>query len=268
MREHERMAPEQEGFEALLRQARADPDVLGVVLSGSHAQGLANPWSDYDVRVILRDEAEDSTPTRYQEDAYPNVDQRVMSLRDLAAYAGWDTPFAWDRYSFAHAQVLVDRTGIVSALVAEKGRIAAEHRSPYVRTELDAFINSVYRSLKCTRKGNSLCARLEASEAVLHGLVVIFAFEGRIRPYPVSLAHELRAYPLQTFPMTGDDLLQLIAAIVELAMPLRCNTCSRGSWIMPGRADMAMSSIPEGVISPGCRPPQVAAARTRGLAPT
>jgi Nucleotidyltransferase domain len=215
MREHERMTPEHEGFEALLRQARTDPDVLGVVLTGSHAQGLATPWSDYDVRLILRDKAEDGTPTRYQEAAYPNVDLRVMSLRDFAAYAGWDTPFAWDRYSFAHAQVLADRTGIVSVLVEEKGRIAAEHQFPYVRAALDAFINSVYRALKCTRKGNTLCARLEVSEAVQHGLSVIFAFESRIRPYPVALAHELRAYPLQTFPMTGDDLLHLIAAIVE-----------------------------------------------------
>ncbi len=205
MREHERMAPEHEGFDALLRQAREDPDVLGVVLTGSHAQGLATPWSDYDVRVILRDEAEDGTPTRYRADAFPNVDLHVMSLRDFAAYAGWDTPFAWDRYSFAHAKVMADRTGIVTALVEEKGRIAAEHQSPFVRSSLDAFINSVYRSLKCTRKGNTLCARLEASEAVQHGLAVIFALEGRIRPYPVVLAHELREYPLQTFPITGDD---------------------------------------------------------------
>src|ERR671913_248892 len=133
MREHERIAPEHEGFDALLRQAREDPDVLGVVLTGSHAQGLATPWSDYDVRVILRDEAEDGTPTRYQTDAFPNVDLRVMFLHDFAAYAGWDTPFAWDRYSFAHAKVMADRTGVISALVEEKGRIPAEYRSPYVR---------------------------------------------------------------------------------------------------------------------------------------
>ena len=209
------MAPEHEGFEALLRQVRADPDVLGVVLTGSRALGLATPSSDYDVRVILRDEADDGTRTRYPEDAYPNVDLRLMSLRDFAAYAGWDTPFAWDRYSFAHAQILIDRTGVISAFVAEKGCIPAEHQSAHVGTALDAFINSVYRSLKCTSKGNALCARLEASEAVQHGLTVIFALEGRIRPYPVALDHELREYPLQTFPMTGGDLLQLIAAIVE-----------------------------------------------------
>jgi hypothetical protein len=209
------MAPEDDGFEALLRQARADPDVLGVVLTGSHAQGLATPGSDYDVRVILRDEAEAGTQNRYPAEAFPNVDLHVMSLREFVAYAGWDTPFAWDRYSFAHAQVLEDRTGVISDLVAEKGRIPAEHQSSFVRAALDAFINSVYRARKCTRKGNTLCARLEASEAVQHALAVIFALEGRIRPYPGSLEHELRAYPLQTFPMTGDELLRLIAAIVE-----------------------------------------------------
>ncbi len=215
MRGNERMAAGGDGFEALLRQAREDPDVLGVVLTGSHAQGLATPGSDYDVRVILRDEAGIGTQTRYPAEAFPNVDLRVMPLREFVTYAGWDTPFAWDRYSFAHAQVLEDRGGVVRALVEEKGRIPAQQQSSFVRAALDAFINSVYRALKCARKGNTLCARLEVSEAVQHALAVIFALEGRIRPYPGSLEHELRTYPLQTFPMTGDDLLRLIAAIVE-----------------------------------------------------
>jgi hypothetical protein len=215
MQANERMASGDQGFEALLRQAREDPDVLGIVLTGSHALGLATPGSDYDVRVILRDEAEASTQTRYLADAFPNVDLGVMPLREFVAYAGWDTPFAWDRYSFAHAQVLEDHTGVISALVEEKGRIPAAHQFSFVRAALDAFINSVYRALKCTRKGNTLCVRLEASEAVQHALAVIFALEGRIRPYPGSLEHELHAYPLQTFPISSDDLLQLIAAIVE-----------------------------------------------------
>jgi predicted nucleotidyltransferase len=215
MRANDGMASGDEGFEALLRQVRADPDVLGVILTGSHAQGLATPGSDFDVRVILRDEASVRTQTRYPAEAFPNVDLRVMSLREFAAYAGWGTPFVWDRYSFAHAQVLEDRTGVIGALVEEKGRIPAEHQYSFVRAALDAFINSVYRALKCARRGNTLCARLEASEAVQHALAVILALEGRIRPYPGSLEHELRTYPLQTFPMTGDDLLNLVAAIVE-----------------------------------------------------
>ena len=189
--------------------------MLGVVLTGSHTQGLATPESDYDVRVILRDEAGAGAQTRYPAEGFRNVDLRVMPLREFLAYAAWETPFAWDRYSFAHARVLEDRTGVISASVAEKGRIPAEHQSSFVRAALDAFINSVYRALKCARKERTLCARLEAGEAVQHALSVIFALEGRIKPYPGSLEHELRAYPLQTFPMPGDDLLRLIAAIVE-----------------------------------------------------
>ena len=215
MQANERMASDDEGFQALLRQAGADPDVLGVVLTGSHAQGLATPGSDYDVRVVLRDEADARTQNRYPADAFPNVDLRLMPLREFEAYAGWNTPFAWDRYSFTHARVLEDPSGIISALVEEKGRIPAEHQSAFVRAALDAFINSVYRALKCTRKENRLCARLEASEAVQHALAVIFALEGRIRPYPGSLEHELHAYPLQSFPVTGDDLMRLIVAILE-----------------------------------------------------
>jgi hypothetical protein len=138
-----------------------------------------------------------------------------MPLREFVAYAGWDTPFAWDRYSFTHARVLADPSGIISALVEEKRCIPAEHQSACVRAALDTFINSVYRALKCTRKENRLCARLEASEAVRHALTVIFALEGRIRPYPGSLEHELHAHPLRTFVMSGDDLLRLIVAIVE-----------------------------------------------------
>jgi len=208
-------APGHEGFEALLRQARADPDVLGIVLTGSHAQGLATPGSDYDVRVILRDEAGARARTRYPAQAFPNVDLGVMLLGEFVAYAAWDTPFAWDRYSFAHAQVLQDRGGVVRALVEEKGRVPAHVQFSFVGAALDAFINSVYRARKCTTKGNTLCARLEASEAVQHALAAIFALEGRIRPYPNSLQHELRTYPLQMFPMTGDELLRLIEAIVE-----------------------------------------------------
>jgi hypothetical protein len=204
-----------EGVEDLLRRAEADSDVLGVVLTGSHALGLATPSSDYDVRLILRDEADEGAEARYLEAAFPNVDLHVLPRREFANYAGWDTPFAWERFSFAHAQVLVDRTGEVSDIVAEKGRIPPEQQTPFERAALDAFINSVYRALKCRRKGNTLCTRLEATEAVQHGLALIFACEGRIRPYPVALTQEIHVFPLATFPLTGDNLLHPIAAIVE-----------------------------------------------------
>jgi hypothetical protein len=200
------------GFTALLQQARADPDVLGVVLSGSRVHGTPTPLSDYDVRLILRDEA-DAAGSRYDAARFPHVDLRVMPLRDFVPYADWDTPFAWDRYSFAHAQVLLDRTGIIKSLVAEKGRLAPAQQAAFVGGALDAFLNSVYRADKCSRTGNTLCARIEATEAVQHGLAVLFGLEGRLRPYPVALAQELRQFPLQQ--VRADALLGVLTAVVE-----------------------------------------------------
>ena len=45
------------GFRALLAQATADPAVEGLILTGSMAAGTGMPWSDYDVRLIVRDDA-------------------------------------------------------------------------------------------------------------------------------------------------------------------------------------------------------------------
>jgi hypothetical protein len=208
------MAPS-DGFEQLMDLVREDPLVLGVVLTGSHAHGLATEDSDYDVGVILRDDVSDQHRSIYGELAFPNVDLGVSTLREFAEWAAWDTEFSWARYSFAHAVVLVDRTGEIAPLVAEKGSIADEHRQPFVRGALDAFINSVYRSLKCVRRGNVVCARLEAADAVGHALAVIYALEGRLRPYAGSLAYEIREHPLRAFPLAGDELLTMISAIVE-----------------------------------------------------
>ena len=82
MRAHGQLTSGDEGFEALLRRARADPDLLGVVLPGSHAHGLATPGSDYDVRLILRDEAGDDTRTSYLAEAFPNLDLGLTPLRE------------------------------------------------------------------------------------------------------------------------------------------------------------------------------------------
>ncbi len=46
-------------------------------------------------------------------------------------------------------------------------------------------------------------------------LTVIFALEGRHRPYYGYLARELRACPLAAFPLSGDDLLAQIDTIAD-----------------------------------------------------
>jgi hypothetical protein len=208
------MVTPREGFAQYLRTARADPAVLGVVLTASQAMGLATEHSDYDARTILRDDAGDEALELYGETSFPGVDAGGGTLSDFMGWADWGTEFAWDRYAFAHAQVLHDPTGVIAPLVRAKGRVPPEHRQSFASGALDAFINSVYRSLKCARKHNEVCTRIEATEGVQFALTVLFALEGRVRPYPTYLEYELRQHPLETLPITGGELLEVIATIV------------------------------------------------------
>lgn len=179
------------------------------------AAGTGTPWSDFDVRLIVRDDAREEIIQRYTETTFPLVDLGVLTLSEFAAYAAWGSPEAWDRPTFAHARVLFDRPGTIQSLVTEKGRLPAEQQAAFAAAMLDAFVNSIYRALKCQRKGNALCVRLEAAEAVSYALHVLFAWEGRLKPYPVWLEHELQRAPLSTLPLTSDELLSWLTRIVE-----------------------------------------------------
>ena len=202
------------GFRALLAQATADPAVEGLVLTGSMAAGTGTTFSDFDVRLIVRDDAGEDVVQRYTRTSFPQVDLGIMTLSEFAAYAAWGSPTAWDRPTFAHAQVLLDRPGTIQDLVTEKGLLPAEQQGPFAAATLDAFINSVYRALKCKRKHMDLCVRLEATEAVSYALHLLFAWEGRLKPYPVWLEHDLLMTPLTTCTLTSEELLAVLERVV------------------------------------------------------
>jgi predicted nucleotidyltransferase len=42
-----------ENLEQVLARADADPAVRGVILTGSHARGMAAVWSGYDVVIVV-----------------------------------------------------------------------------------------------------------------------------------------------------------------------------------------------------------------------
>lgn len=178
------------------------------------AAGIGKPWSDYDVRLIVQDDASASVVQYYADAVFPLVDLSVLTLSDFAAYAAWGSPEAWDRPTFTHARVLLDRSGFIQALVADKGRLPPDRQEGFVASMLDAFINSVYRTLKCQRRDDTLCVRLEASEAVTYALHLLFAWEGRLKPYPAWLTYDLDAAPLTTLPVSSETLLRLLTDIM------------------------------------------------------
>jgi hypothetical protein len=201
-------------FEALLAQAQSDPDVVGLVLAGSRGKGFQTARSDYDVHLIVRDEAAARYRARYPQQRTAFGDLILLSPADFADYATWGSATHWARYGLARARVLIDRDGTIGPLVAEKGAVPEERRLPLVRGALGAYINSVYRSAKCWRDGNWLGARLEAADSLGHMLVVLFGLEGRHHPYFGYLERELRAVPLRDCPMPTEELLAAIDAIL------------------------------------------------------
>jgi predicted nucleotidyltransferase len=218
------MVTAEEQFQHLLREAREDPQIVGMVLTGSRGKGFGGDASDFDVLLVVRPEALEDYRARFSErESRAGIDWWVTSLAELESIAAtWGDPLGWEifcneRYSFADVSVLVDKTGQVQQLVDEKGVVPVEHRLPVVHTALGAYTNSLYRSLKCLSNGNALGARLEAADAIGHALTVIFALEGRHRPYYGYLARELEARPLQTFPLPADEMLAMVDTILSSA---------------------------------------------------
>ena len=203
-----------ERFRQLLDEARADPAVLGLVLGGSRRKGFGTAESDYDLYLILRDDAS-GRRDHYAAHYPPPISVNAYTLGEFSAHAEWGSPTEWDRYGLARAPVLLDKNRRIAPLVAAKGRVPDDRRLPLVRGALDTYLNSLYRSAKCWRNGDRLGARLEAADSLGHLLTVIFALEGRHRPYHGYLARELRACPLAAFPLSGDDLLARIETIAD-----------------------------------------------------
>ncbi len=201
-------------FESLLEQLRRDADVLGAFLSGSRGKGFATAHSDYDVVIIVQNGSLTSCQTRYPFKYAVGVDCIVYDLAGFEAYAVYGSAEAWSRYDFAHVELLFDRTGNLSRLIEEKGHIPGERLNEVLRGSLDAYLNGLYRSLKCLRNENLLGAKLEASIAVHALLTFLFALERRHAPFAEYLELELTHYPLSTLPMLLSDLLTLIDRIL------------------------------------------------------
>lgn len=202
-------------FALIIAQSRKDPEILGLIPTGSRGKGWAQETSDYDAIMVVRDESVEAYRERYSEERWQVLDLRVMSFSEFEAYASWGSEYAWDRYTFANLEALADKTGDIQRLIDEKGRIPDEVRDQFVAEALDGYINCFYRSVKCIRNGNLLGARMEAADAIQSMLTVIFGREGRHRPFSGYLEREIRRYPLKDFPLDWREFLPLLDSILD-----------------------------------------------------
>jgi hypothetical protein len=195
-------------YEAFLGLADADPAVVGLVLKGSQAhEGMVTTHSDHDLYVVLADSATTDL-SRFAGHRSHELDLVILSLAEFRA-AGMP---GFERYALARATVVLDRLGGEIALIlSAKALLSVDEARRSSAEFLDAYANSLYRSVKNDRDGHALAARLDAADSVRFLLELLFALDRRPRPYNKYLEWELTRYPLP-----GWDTDRLLSAIDQI----------------------------------------------------
>ena len=201
-------------FAQLLKEAKTNPEIIGFFLGGSRGKGFENSHSDYDPRMIVKDKVAKTYQKKYEKMEFGEIDLVIMSLSEFRKYALWNSPEAWDRYDFTHVKPLVVKTSEIQKLINEKGSIPKDKRHDFIVYNLDAYINGVYRSVKCFRNQNITGARLEASTSIPYLLDLVFALHNRPKPFFGYLDRELKKYPLEKLPWSGKSFSKMILEIL------------------------------------------------------
>ncbi|WP_426405070.1 hypothetical protein ACN9M0_37050 [Streptomyces sp. R-07] len=180
-------------YDTFVELASADTAVVGLVLKGSRAhEGMTTEHSDHDLYVVLADGVP-TTLTRFAGHRTRELDLVLLTLDEFRA-AGMP---GFERYALARAQVVLDRLdGDIARILAAKARLTADEASRAAAHWLDAYANSLYRSLKNDRDGHGLAARLDAADSISHLLELLFSLDRRPRPYNKYLEWELARHPL------------------------------------------------------------------------
>lgn len=168
---------------ALRAEGEADPDVIGILVTGSRANSAVTAESDYDVIFIVSDE----TIERYEREG--REPKRGVSLdpsidtSDIQWHECPHTLRSYNTFGVDVCHVLYDRTGELTALAAELECMPEEQAREKAAASYDAYLNSMFRSLKCWRRGDELGARINAAQSVDALLDTLFALERRWRPF-------------------------------------------------------------------------------------
>jgi nucleotidyltransferase-like protein len=199
-------------LDELLARARADENVVGVVVHGSRGRNLyVHTGSDWDVIVVVRE-------ARGEYDAERGDALESFEVTSLDRLPDWMLP------AITWTEPELDKSGEVAEQLA-----AVTAVDPATAAEpLDGYVNMLYRSLKNASAGLELASLLDAQESVPYFLDFVFAVHGRIRPYNKWLEWELSEHPLpvvvdlarlERIGRTGnvDDQRALFREVEELA---------------------------------------------------
>jgi hypothetical protein len=189
---------------------------VGLVLTGSRGHGaFVRPETDWDLRLIVKDEALDRAAARHSTPHGSPIEVFVMRLTTFEGAGAIGSSSEWDRYSFVRVPALIDKLdGRIADLIAAKSLLTTQEIGVAAPRDLDGYVNSYYRALKNARAGLSIEAHLDAAESISPLLGALFAMHGRVRPFNRYLRWELKTAPLPEAWLAADDLLPRLAGIV------------------------------------------------------
>lgn len=195
--------------------SRPDPSIIGIILTGSAARGMATQHSDVDVMVI-RDEPATAEPR--EDRKILEVDELPRTLQKIENVPAPASNNAWERWSYAWSIILRDDAG---GRVTEAVRRQATFTDEEVRkllveeSRLDWFINDSFRALKSHRDGRPRAARMDSAGAVPPMIELIFALAGRVAPYNKYLEWELTNHPLPSEEWRDGRLLSYVEGMLD-----------------------------------------------------
>ena len=201
-------------FEQILEKAKRDDRIIGLILTGGRGKGMFTENSDYDIAIITTDESVSSVKEEYK-GKQDIIDIGVLPISGFRIYAAVGTAEDWDRYTYAHIKAQIDKTGEIQKIIDEKGIFPKDKISKVAKNALGGYLNSLYRSVKNHRDGNLFASNFDASESLPWLLTFLFAVEGRVRPYNKFLKWELEKYPLKNLPISPEDFLGKIEAVIK-----------------------------------------------------
>ncbi|SEW34288.1 Nucleotidyltransferase domain-containing protein [Austwickia chelonae] len=200
--------PYQEELSGLVDRVERDPNVVGVLLTGSYAHGLASSGCDVDLHVLLSERDDSWQPLRQG-----GLDLQVHDAQWLRRVPS-DPSRWWDRYRIARGRLVTDRSGgALGADLRAWGTLSSVEQADAVDFALTPYLTYAMRSLYEFRTGELAAARLDAVENLPWALRLMFALQGRPRPTNRYLAWELEHHPLTTPAWKSEWVLGIVEAL-------------------------------------------------------
>ena len=168
---------------AIRAEGAADPDVIGILVTGSRAVGVVTAESDYDVIFIVSDETEARYEREKREPRRGDTIDPPIDTTDMQWHECPRTLRSYNTFGADVCRVVYDRTGDLTALSEELGRMPEEQARQAAATSYDGYLNCMFRSLKCWHRSNELGGRLEAAQSLDTLLGTLFALERLWRPF-------------------------------------------------------------------------------------